>query len=491
MATLFGKDRRWRQWLLIAAATVLLSACQAPDALVSQSVPAQAPVPAESLAEAPTTATDYDAGIRALPSTADIALSDKASAPPAMNDARVTPAQHTTPALESDRSTGAPAIVDASEAARIPATPQAVFDNTGGPQPQSVTQVIPQSSAPCPCHAQPYDPRCIPMPAVPPQPWCPDSLPCSGWRPPGLSCPWPDDEYLCDGGDQIPSVQVRKDWSVDGLQLEDTVVHYDTLDGDTHVEPSNRVCIYAPRFASVRKVYGVIQYDHLDRIARVDQPVPLEGVEDSQGPTTTLQPLQPMLNQGLAQASGFREQTPPIGLDNRQGLVGLHGNQLPYEDVTDLQRRLLTNSEKARLADLLQAAAVWSQDAAVQVMIDNIMTHEQVATTGVGTIQIYSLQGKPRLRVCKLASTQQARPGEEVEFTLQFENVGDQTIGNVTVIDNLTTRLEYVEDSQTCSLKANFASSDNQGDSSVLRWEIVEPMKVGEGGVIRFKCLVR
>ncbi len=33
--------------------------------------------------------------------------------------------------------------------------------------------------------------------------------------------------------------------------------------------------------------------------------------------------------------------------------------------------------------------------------------------------------------------------------------------------------------------------SDNQGESLTLRWEIVEPMKVSEGGVIRFQCRVR
>ena len=97
-------------------------------------------------------------------------------------------------------------------------------------------------------------------------------------------------------------------------------------------------------------------------------------------------------------------------------------------------------------------------------------------------------------RVCRSARSLQrkeARPGEIVEFTIRFDNVGDQVIGNVTVIDNLTTRLEYVDGSQSCTLKANFSSSENQGDSLTLRWEIVEPMKVGEGGVIRFQCRVR
>ena len=47
----------------------------------------------------------------------------------------------------------------------------------------------------------------------------------------------------------------------------------------------------------------------------------------------------------------------------------------------------------------------------------------------------------PRLRLIKLASTGNALPGEEVEFTLRFDNIGDQVIGNVTIVDNLTTRL--------------------------------------------------
>ncbi|MEO8498033.1 MAG: DUF11 domain-containing protein, partial [Planctomycetota bacterium] len=75
--------------------------------------------------------------------------------------------------------------------------------------------------------------------------------------------------------------------------------------------------------------------------------------------------------------------------------------------------------------------------------------------------------------------------------TIRFDNVGDQTIGNVTVIDNLSRRLEYVEDSQECSLKADFFTQPNDGESLALRWEITAPVKVGEGGVVRFKCRVR
>ena len=62
-------------------------------------------------------------------------------------------------------------------------------------------------------------------------------------------------------------------------------------------------------------------------------------------------------------------------------------------------------------------------------------------------------------------------------------------IGNVTIVDSLTTRLEYVEDSQKSSLDSRTSRPQaNEGDSLMLRWEIDEPLKPGEGGVMQFRC---
>ena len=97
----------------------------------------------------------------------------------------------------------------------------------------------------------------------------------------------------------------------------------------------------------------------------------------------------------------------------------------------------------------------------------------------------------PRLRVIKLASTTMARPGEIVDFTIRFDNIGDQKIGNVTLVDNLTTRLEYVEGSAESSLAAEFSASLNEGDSMLLRWEFADPVAAGDGGIVRFRCRVR
>ena len=84
-----------------------------------------------------------------------------------------------------------------------------------------------------------------------------------------------------------------------------------------------------------------------------------------------------------------------------------------------------------------------------------------------------------------------AQPGDNVDFTIRFDNIGNQAIGNVTIIDSLTTRLEYVPGSAQSSRQAEFSTEPNEGDSLVLRWEFVDALGAGEGGMVRFHCKVR
>ncbi len=90
-------------------------------------------------------------------------------------------------------------------------------------------------------------------------------------------------EFICDGGDHPPAATLRRDDTIAGLQPEDTVVHYTNQAGDIEFEASNRVCLYAPRFLSVRKITGALaggraigaaQMDKPVGAVRVDQPLP-------------------------------------------------------------------------------------------------------------------------------------------------------------------------------------------------------------------------
>ena len=165
---------------------------------------------------------------------------------------------------------------------------------------------------------------------------------------------------------------------------------------------------------------------------------------------------------------------------------------MPYEDFKIIALGIYDSGEKARLAQAVDAAMVWSPKQAVQVIIDGKDASEAKGTSKPeGTFQYVLPPGKPRLQVVKVADKSQAQPGEIVEFTIRFDNVGDQTVGNVTLVDNLTTRLEYVAKSAQCSIDAEFFTQENDQESLVLRWEIKDSLAVGKGGIIRFKCRVR
>ena len=116
------------------------------------------------------------------------------------------------------------------------------------------------------------------------------------WAPPAIKRPWPNDEYLHDGGDRRVKVLVGDDWQIHNLDLEDTIAHFDTAeehpdDSRTVVVESNRVHIYAPRFGAVRKVnshFGVDKVDYLDSTRKGVR----VNVDDlNLGANTVLQPL--------------------------------------------------------------------------------------------------------------------------------------------------------------------------------------------------------
>ncbi len=307
------------------------------------------------------------------------------------------------------------------------------------------------------------------------------------------SFPYPADEgFLCDGGDAEPSVLVSQDWTVRGLNSEDTVLHFDTVDGERLVAASNRVCLYAPRFASVRKVTGVGLHEQADRAVGLDVPVRALNQEERLFATTVVQPLQPGRNLALKSANAFRERITGVGVDQHQAAARVENELQPFENFKIIRRGEYDANEKLRLATRLQAAITWSHNLGVQVVIDNEAAVQVEGDKHLQDVHTYEMPpGKPRVRIVKVASRDDAKPGDIVEFTLRFDNVGDQVVGNVTIIDNLTTRLEYVPESANCTLKSEFLTQLNDGESLILRWEVKDPISVGEGGLIRFKCRVR
>lgn len=302
---------------------------------------------------------------------------------------------------------------------------------------------------------------------------------------------WPEDEYLYDGGDQKIRTEIDKDFGIHGLDIEDTVGHYDTMDGKRIVTPSNRVCVYSPRFAAVRKVTGAIQDLGGDRIAGMDADLQLLNQQNNGTPAGVVQPLALHGNIGAKMANALAEDQKTIQLFNWQKPGQFLESFKAYEDFTEIRYGIFEQGEKPRLSASLQNAVAWTRNQQLQVVLDGIKAAGVDHGDKVHEFVWSETNGAPRLRVIKVADKGAAEAGEIVEFTLRFDNVGDQVMGNVTILDNLTPRLEYVEGSAQCDIDAQFLTQINEAGSQLLHWEIKEPLKAGKGGIIRFKCRVR
>jgi uncharacterized repeat protein (TIGR01451 family) len=301
----------------------------------------------------------------------------------------------------------------------------------------------------------------------------------------------PTDEYLCDGGDMHLPAAVNVDWKVTGLEQEDTVAHYDTIDGRTIITPSNKVCLYAPRFAAVREVTDLRAYARIDAPGGTIQNINPVKIEETEDVSTSLAEIKPDIHREKEPPSLLREREQAGELDRDRRVAVTIGTLQPYCNVQLIRSGEVIGTDIVKIARASLAAIAWSGVEAAQVVLDGRRAQAAVSDVSPGTIYHRFEPNNPKLRLVKLASKGSAQPGEEVEFTLRFDNVGDKVIGNVVITDNLTTRLEYVEGSQKSSLPANFTTQANDGESLILRWELTEPLEKGKGGVLQFRCKVR
>jgi uncharacterized repeat protein (TIGR01451 family) len=321
---------------------------------------------------------------------------------------------------------------------------------------------------------------------------CPLPDQASGpWAPPGIRQPWPEDEYLRDGGDQGTPAGAGRNWEVRGLEVDDTVAHFDTLDGRTVVVPSNEVYLYSPRFGAVRQVVSVEINEQMQAVRTVHRSDGLLTPQRTQRAGAAKQNLQAENQIAALPAQAFRRKQYDGAVSTALGPQGFSDAFKAYEDLALVRKGKMEMADLALLARSAEAAAMWTHTRAVQVILDGRGPMELVEDQKTLALMTTLPPGNPRLRIVKLASTSAALPGEEVWFTLRFDNVGGQVIGNVTVIDSLDTRLEYVAGSAQCSRAAQFSTEPNEGGSQVLRCEISDPLKPGEGGIVRFRCLVR
>ena len=298
-------------------------------------------------------------------------------------------------------------------------------------------------------------------------------------------------EFICDGGDNPPHVAVRRDDSLTGLQPEDTVVHYTTADGNIEVEASNKVCLYAPRFLSVRKITGALaggrtigaaQFDKPLGTSRLDQPLPRLTMTDS---------VELAHADVARKIDAMRERVRGVPVDSVLQLEQASDVMAALVGLTIDQLNQLQDEEKAILEQFSLAAVSWALDECVEATIEDLEAPSLVRDESLQGLTVYEFPEAGRLRIHKMADRTDAQPGEIVSFAIRVENVGDAAVDRVVLTDNLITRLEYVEGSATCSAGAEFLPVKNDGQSLRLQWKLTDILRVGESATIRFKCKVR
>jgi len=301
-------------------------------------------------------------------------------------------------------------------------------------------------------------------------------------------------EYLTSGSDSGMPVHVDG-WTVHNFGASETVAHFDTLDGRVVVEPSNRVHIYAPRFGAIRKVEGLLHEGQVTALvaARSQQASSYHGGA-----------MQTSFAEQEARTGQARMQDQLHGIEaqRRSAGVGSSNTLIEYGNVqvVDSSSMMLLQrtfgfggATRTALDRGAMNAKAWQGHEGIKVQVNELAPMIMSNVDGAAVFfQVRDGQMRTsQLRLIKVASKESAQPGEVVEFTLRFDNIGNQLIGNVTILDDLSGRLEFLPGTAVSSLAAGFAPQLNASGSLTMRFEVTDPLPPNGFGVIQFQCRVR
>lgn len=338
-------------------------------------------------------------------------------------------------------------------------------------------------------------------PALPPQ------LPCLPFNPadPRLGLKNCEEEIIHDGGDRLERAAIDNTGRAQGVNPEDAVAEFTVPGSRRYVLPSNRVCIFAPRYAWLRQINGLdtVVMDAGVRgtvvrngpdLAKLSQPssaatgeLLLDGIrsrERASGSRATQTPgksqrIEPPTPQMLVH-------TPLANLEVRNP-----GAVLEIDGPMKLKQRegLSVRMGGWRLAALQNEEVVTAVARVEQG--PNLITARAMAREAI-------LDCKEEVRVLeqplilhKWADKCEAGPGDFVTFTLRLTNQTGKALADVAIVDNLSGRLEFDEGSANCSRDAVFLIQENEVRSSKLRWEITGLVQPGETVVVRFRAKAR
>ena len=301
----------------------------------------------------------------------------------------------------------------------------------------------------------------------------------------------PKDEYLCDGGDAGVPVGIGGDGGLAGLDPRDAVIRFD--DGrKARTLPTNVVCVYAPRFAEVRSSVGP------NENLTVEASVGMKTLEKQATEAIKEGPKRLTMNQG-AEAARTRDRA--SGLANRQR-AGIHAENLAAagnDSVTHIAINIKRqNAEKIKirekpsyLKERQKNVGIKTAESAVVSGITEGASQAVMSWVPNVTVGVEPPPGRPGVAVIKRVSATEAEPGDTLTYVIQFRNMGNTPIREVTIIDSLVPRLGYVKGSAKGPTGTTFTADENKVGGVELKWVLPATLQPGVEGRVMFQAVVR
>jgi uncharacterized repeat protein (TIGR01451 family) len=299
-------------------------------------------------------------------------------------------------------------------------------------------------------------------------------------------------EYLCDGGDRRPRIGWVAGGQIINIDPEDTVAEYRTPYDGKRLTVSNRVCLFAPRYVEVRVVQAADGYDaSIGYAAMIREHKANAYVGEQRGYSQHV----------YRSAELVREETRLKGMQSSQWVGDFYEvrvlsgyvQSLGWASMTGLETLdSLTGVASPELVKRTAFAETLTLERMPEVMAMVVGTGEVVAHWETRELRrVDTREGESLLVIEKSADKSAARVGEEVTFVIRYSNKGTQPVTNITIVDSLVTRLEYVPESADSDRPAIFTTRANSADSVELRWEIKDPLPAGKSGMVKFTCRIR
>jgi uncharacterized repeat protein (TIGR01451 family) len=313
--------------------------------------------------------------------------------------------------------------------------------------------------------------------------------PCA---PPPPGRPWlPRDEYLCDGGDHAEAAHFGVDGGLRGIDPRDAVLRF-RADDRPRILPTNTVCIYAPRFAIVRRAVGPTEAVTV-QVPRGAETLQHEAqAEARQYSRRLVQNQTAEAHRHRARASGLIGRT-FAGEHAEVRVLSGFDIATPLAGYTWVQAaEAARNRQKGAFARVTAAPATERVgEGTVVTGIVQSAGQQVMAWKPQELAAVEVPPNKPGLAVVKRVSSGVAEPGDVVTFSIQYRNMGNVPIGSVSVIDSLLPRLEYVAGSAQGPAGTVFTAAENRVGSTELRWDLPGVIAPGAEGYVSFQAKVR